>query len=272
MGCISFDQWKHAALSRVASTLNLDRHLPPSLSFFIVLSSLAGVVGHHPEADLSVGSTFQDALARNRTASGRPFTSIDLGVVGGIGGVAENSPARKCAEMTIGSTPTSIKEILQLVEVAIRHQPVTPEEAQVILGLPAWSEPVPALPMWRDRRFGTMRLAVRWAASAPKAAKTGTLDPSSLLVQALGLKQKDSAAEAVTIALRTRLAAILRMGAEEIDVSQPLATYGVDSLIAVEMRSWLATASLVKLSVLEILNAVSLQEMAKLVMTRNQLG
>ncbi|KAI3391026.1 hypothetical protein diail_8105 [Diaporthe ilicicola] len=269
-GCTTFDQWKHAALSRVTRTLNLDRYLPPSLSFFVVLSSLSGVLGQPPEVALSVGSAFQAAFARNRAASGRSFTCIDIGSVGASGGDAEDAHAREQAAMTIGSTPMSAANILQLVEDAIRRRPATPQDAQVIVGLPMWSEAISEDPVWRDRRFRTMRLAVRWAASATKAAKTDTLDPSSLLVQALGLNEEDSAAEAVALATRARLAAILRMEAEEIGLFEPLATYGVDSLIAVEMRSWLATASSVKLSVLDILNAVSLQEMAKLVVARNQ--
>ncbi|KAH8744044.1 hypothetical protein F5883DRAFT_662270 [Diaporthe sp. PMI_573] len=259
---VTFDQWKHAALSRVVSTLTLDRYLPPSLSFFVVLSSLAGVVGEPPEADFSVGSTFQAALTRNRAASGRPFTCIDIGGVG-AGGGGDGVHARRRAATTTGSTPISAAEVLQLVEEAIQRQPATPEDTQVIVGLPAWSKAMPEDLMSRDRRFGTMRLAIRWAASTSRAVETCTIDPSSLLVQALGLNQEDSASEAVALALRACLAAILRMEAEDIDISQSLATYGIDELIAVEMRSWLATASCVKLSVLEILNALSIREMAR---------
>ncbi|KAK3313619.1 acyl transferase domain-containing protein [Apodospora peruviana] len=268
----SFDQWKHAVLDKVAVITNLDSHLPPNLSFFILLSSLVGVVGYPVETDFAAGSTFQDAFARNRAATGggkTAFISINLGP---------------------DVSQLGVDDVGSLMEAAIRRgPPATPEEVQVIAGLPPLSSKILApgdntpKPMWRDRRFGTLRLGIRrrlkrvTTALQSSPGTTVPAGPSALLAQALEMTTsnngKNGAAEqeqVVALALRTRLADLLRIQeAEEIDLAKPLAAYGVDSVTAVDLRSWLAQVAEVKLSVLDILNAGSVYEVAKLVIARN---
>lgn len=247
-----FDQWKDAVEQGVDGITYLDAHLPPDLSFFIILSSLL-------ETHFSAGSTFQDSFARNRVAAGKPVTSISVN----LGDLSAQ----------VGASPTAIpiESVLSQIEAAIRHPPVTLADAQVIVGLPSLNTLAPGHPIWRDRRFGTLRLGIRRAISSlefHETTTTQTSTPSDLLVQALENEQGE---ETVALTLKTRLAVLLHVQAEEIDLATPLALYGVDSIVAVDLRSWLASVGSAKLSVLEILNAVSLHEVAKLVIARTQL-
>jgi len=128
----------------------------------------------------------------------------------------------------------------------------------------------------RDQRFGTMRLGLQRAISATDGgdSEKQTLSPSAMLSQALGqanIGGNTGAEEAVARALAARLAAIFNVNGDEMDLELPLAAHGVDSLVAVELRNWLVAAGRAKVSIFEILHAVSMHEMAALVMSRNEL-
>jgi acyl carrier protein len=272
---MTFDQWKRATLPKLIGTTNLGKLLPENLSFFVLLSSVTGVAGHSSQANYAAGNTFQDAFARHRVVNGQAAISIDLPAVTGAGVVANDDSARKRIE-ALGSKSISIQSILNLLDKVIHRRSITPDEAQIIVNLEPWTKLAPEAVMRRDRRFGTLRLRfLRGEAIATGGLETKSLSPSALLTQALGqCNDGKSAAEeirsAVARAIATRLAAIFSLEADEVDFNQPLAAHGVDSLVAVELRNWLAAAGGVKISIFEILQATSLHQIAALIIARRE--
>jgi hypothetical protein len=68
--------------------------LPSDLDFFVVLSSLAGIIGSVTQANYAAGNSFQDTLVHYRQQRGLAGQSLDIGVMTGIGYVEENQDAR----------------------------------------------------------------------------------------------------------------------------------------------------------------------------------
>jgi hypothetical protein len=64
--------------------------MPDDLDFFIMLSSMAGVIGNPGQANYSAAGTYQDALSQHRRSKGLPSMTIDLGIVSDVGYIAEN--------------------------------------------------------------------------------------------------------------------------------------------------------------------------------------
>jgi hypothetical protein len=64
--------------------------MPADLDFFIMLSSMAGVIGNPGQANYSAAGTYQDALSKYRRSNGLASTTIDLGIVSDVGYIAEN--------------------------------------------------------------------------------------------------------------------------------------------------------------------------------------
>lgn len=85
---MSYDQWKNTVHSKVPSSWNLHKLLP-KLDFFILLSSVSGIIGNTGQANYAAGCTFQDSLAQYRTYHGQKAISIDLGPMSTVGVVAE---------------------------------------------------------------------------------------------------------------------------------------------------------------------------------------
>jgi hypothetical protein len=81
-------------LTQAPGTWNLHEFLPQDLDFFIVLSSLAGIIGSVSQANYAAGNTFQDALIHYRQQKGLAAQSLDIGVMTGIGYVEEHEDAR----------------------------------------------------------------------------------------------------------------------------------------------------------------------------------
>lgn len=83
--------------------------------------------------------------------------------------------------------------------------------------------------------------------------------------------EKPEARWAVVVeALRQKLARTLGVEASEIESNRNLMSYGIDSLMAVELRNWLGKDFGATVTVFEIMGATKLNDVVELVMERTQ--
>jgi len=68
-----------------------------------------------------------------------------------------------------------------------------------------------------------------------------------------------------------KVSAILMISKDDIDGRQPIATYGLDSLVAVEIRNWITRETDANLQVLELLSSGSLIALSQLVVKKSAL-
>ena len=265
---MTHDQWKHATLPKVTGSMNLHKHLP-GLGFFIMLSSLTGVIGNVSQANYAAGNTFQDALARHRTANGQPAITIDLGPVMSVGYVAEGDETlRSRVEKTLGRNVVTIDQLLRLIEDAIRNPLCpSPDESQIVTCLGDYDALAEGSLVKKDPRFRTLQLGRSGvvASGGVTGAGSGGMDE---LMQQLSKATGLEAAELANAVLVNKLAALFNIPTSEVDTSLPLPHYGVDSLVAVELRNWLSSSVKAKVTIFEILQGASIGEFAALVAKR----
>ncbi|KAL8717110.1 MAG: hypothetical protein Q9225_005621 [Loekoesia sp. 1 TL-2023] len=113
---MTLTQWDQTSRSKVESSWNLYTLLP-DLGFFILLSSVSGVVGNPGQSNYAAGCTFQDALARHRSQRGQKAVSIDLGVVRSIGIVAETERLQQHSQSSKGFIQVEEAEFLSLLDI-----------------------------------------------------------------------------------------------------------------------------------------------------------
>jgi len=75
----------------------------------------------------------------------------------------------------------------------------------------------------------------------------------------------------VTSALVKKTADILRIPSSEVDPSRPLYHYGVDSLVALEVRSWITRELKANVALLDILAAVPMETFAGQIVQKSKL-
>jgi acyl carrier protein len=71
--------------------------------------------------------------------------------------------------------------------------------------------------------------------------------------------------------LRAHIAKAVQRAIDDIDLSQPLDSYGIDSLMAVELRAWIGEKMKADVTLYDILNAESVQTLASKISTTSQL-
>lgn len=252
---MSFDDYNAALLPKVQGSWNLHQHLGKDLDFFIMLSSLAGVIGNPSQSNYTAGGAFQDALARYRVGKGLPGVSLDIGAVKNVGYVASNKSVFERLERQ-GYRLLEIHEILSAIESAILHP-----SHQIVVGINTGDAPESHDSILSgDARFDALRY-IRPANSSTNTRKSGPVS-EGLSHQLSRVSSVKEAAIVVLQALVKRLVDIFMIPVEEVIESKSMADFGVDSLVAVELRNMLAVQAGAEISIFDIMQSPSLAVLA----------
>lgn len=254
-------QWDRTIRSKVQSSWNLHEMLP-ELDFFILLSSISGIVGNPGQSNYAAGCTFQDALARYRSKRGQKAISIDLGVMRSIGVVAESKSLQRHFEESQGFAHLEEQDLISLMDVCCNPtRPVA--TSQIIMGLvtPAdllarSSEPTEMMQQPLYAKFRQVRDIFLSPGSMSGAS------PGELFKQ---LDMMEDRAAIVTQSLSKKLARALSIETEDVDAEQPLHALGVDSLVAVELRNWIGREFAADVAVFEIMGGRTVKDIGELV-------
>ncbi|RJE22580.1 polyketide synthase [Aspergillus sclerotialis] len=271
---MTIDKWDLTMRSKVQTSWNLHNLLPDNLDFFVLLSSLAGVVGQMASANYSAGCSFQDALARYRVSRGQRAVSIDIGWMRNIGIIAETGAYQRQREVLDDMTPIDGDELLALL--AMCCNPDTPQQlpdnSQILFGLrtPAdylvQSKTPPA-------HFNRPILAAFSYIPDSGASSGGNPQNETLTSPGILFRQSDDSAERIQIVLRAlavKLAGAMSISTEDVEPSKPLSTYGVDSLMAVDLRNWIGKEFGATVAVFDIMGSgVPLASIADLVAAKS---
>lgn len=249
---MEYDSYVEALHPKVQGTWNLHKHfLDIPLDFFIMLSSAAGIEGNPGQANYAAGSTFLDAIARFRASRRMPGVTLDLGAIQDVGYVSENPDLAYRLEK-LGHVFTREDEMLAMVESAILDPIREVQSSQVISGFSS------AL-VSSDPKFSQFRHAV---AAASGGAKSGAVVQSTLSDQLVAAKSMPDIIDIICKALVGKLSHDFMISDSDIDVNGSLASYGVDSLVAVELRNWVARQMKADISIFDVLQSKSLMILA----------
>ncbi|CAH0017129.1 unnamed protein product [Clonostachys rhizophaga] len=259
---MSEEEWRVSTTSKIAGSWNLDRLLPNGLDFFIFFSSLVGVVGGEGQGNYSAGNAFQDSLALSRVRRGQKAVSFDLGMVVGEGAVAEDEHLARTLESFGWYEPTTMRELGMLLERYCDPELplLKPEEAQVVLGIrspAALQAGGYAIPKWMAHpMFKTMYHETR-GTKATSGSDTAQQDRNSFKTS----KSLHEAGAIVVQALTKKLSHALGIPISDVDASRAVHLYGVDSLIALELKNWFTNEYKADITVLQILSNITLEQL-----------
>ncbi|KAI0433002.1 hypothetical protein F5Y09DRAFT_339185 [Xylaria sp. FL1042] len=263
---MSHEEWQTVFRPKIQGTWNLHNLLPPKMDFFVLLSSLSGMIGWEGQCQYDAASTFQDAFARHRWHLGERCTSIDIGFVMGVGYAAEHGDISKKWSDN-GGQVLHEEDLHRVVDWACNpaHQPSSPWLTQIITAAGASSKTVEEI---EDRsRFAhlkrplfrhVLRRNARADNNASRAGSKEMIDYGALLRSAESVEE---AGGIIAAALARRLSKALSVPLEDVDTSRPAYSYGVDSLVAAELRFWLTNETKADISVFEILANESIEQL-----------
>ena len=231
-----------------------------------MLSSTSGIIGNASQAAYAAASTFLDAFANYRNGLGLAAATLDLGVILDVGYVAENKDLAKNLERQ-GFEGTSEDELMALIENAITHRRREPPLCQTVTGLGSWSEA-------RGSTFsGPMFSHFRRMALRSKDGSSGRDGDAKGRVRDL-LREVTTLEDAATLvceAVIGKISSLSMIPVDEISEARPISEFGMDSLVAVEMRNWLFREMDATVPILELLANNPLAALATKIAKRSKL-
>ncbi|KAB2571293.1 Highly reducing polyketide synthase curS1 [Lasiodiplodia theobromae] len=273
---MSYSDWTTALRPKVQGTWNLHTYFSDrALDFMILCSSISGIHGNPGQAQYAAGNTYQDALAHSRRTQGLPAVAVNLGIMRDVGVLAETGTTGNFAlwERALGIREPAFHALMKsLINQALRGSDGRCP-AQVTTGL-GTADIMAAHGLARpdyfaDPRFGPLAVASVASAGAAADGQQGGESVAARLGKVKG--NKDEAAGIITEALVQKTADILQMPASEVNPGRPLYRYGVDSLVALEVRNWISRELKANMALLEILAAVPIESLAGKIAEKSKL-
>jgi NADPH:quinone reductase-like Zn-dependent oxidoreductase/SAM-dependent methyltransferase len=254
---MSLDRFNATVLPRVVGALNLHEALKHSpLDFFEIWSSWTVIFGTATQSNYLASNSFLDAFARHRRAAGLPCTSLALSQVLGIG-IVSYMPEYQQAMIRNGFYGNDENEFLQYCDAGImapslgdangqtfKYDPQT--TGHLLVGIePAGLQQVDSkyalseMLWYRDPRFQNLIQATSF-------------------VSASGADKRNASGEEGTILdrVRMRISKLLYVPLDEVDIDKAINDYGIDSMIAAELRNWVFASFRKDISLLKLLSAV----------------
>ncbi|KUI57330.1 Polyketide synthase-nonribosomal peptide synthetase [Cytospora mali] len=272
----SFYEMRHEQMvnclrPKVDGSKNLDEVFGDlTLDFFVMFSSLAYTLGNPGQSNYAAANGFMEGIARARRNRGQAASIISLGVVGGVGYLArtrsglESEHARKRNVLTI--SPEELCTIFGEGIVAGRAE--SKHEIEVITGLDGRI----------DTRTADKESLAPWLADPrvshiikDRAQELGTTatdlraqadEVVSLITQISKEDDESASLKILSDAFSRKLERMSLMQTGGVTTA-PLTELGVDSLLAIEIRSWFMSELVVDVPVLKVLGGSTVSEIVK---------
>lgn len=194
------------------------------LDFMVLFSSVASVLGSPGQSNYAAANSFLDAVAVHRTQEGMPTLSINWGPWADSGMAAEAGRDDQLAARGMGLLRSD--KAFQALE--------------ILMSGPSPNATVMAV-NWADlmKASGNRALPPILTSVTEDIEVAGSADSAEDLAfrESIGKADVPERKKRLNAYFADQLAAIMGLDPEEIDVTQPLNTLGLDSLMAIELKN-----------------------------------
>lgn len=272
---MAYEQWTVPLRPKIQGTWNIHQYFDESrpLDFFVICSSTSGIHGYPSQSQYAAGNTYQDALAAYRRARGLKAIAVNLTIIREVGILAEQGTTGNIAiwEEALGIKEPAFHALMKSLvtgqEGPIGSELLPPQLSTGLGTADIMAAHNLALPdYFQDPRFGPLAVST----VSTRAAGDGRAAAVSLASKLVEAGNVDKATEVITDALVTKVADILQVPTSEVDPSRPMYRYGVDSLVALEVRNWIVREMKANVALLEILAAVPMKDFASTIARRSK--
>lgn len=258
---LPYETWKFGLSAKVQGSINLHDAsvaLALPLDFFVMTGSIMAVLALPTNATYCASNAFQDAFARYRRSLGLPACTIGFGLIAEITEVARLDLVVRANKRQQLYMDNGELETLQLLEAAFLPSPAetdgslgwTAHDPLAASTMTAFWDPAKLAqtyedgldPVWRrNKRYAHVIRAFTnqlQGSDRPLQASDGKPAVLAAVDAALASGASEQALEMVVDVIVERIAGLLEIEKEGMDPGRGVAEYGVDSLIAVELRNW----------------------------------
>ncbi|KAJ5087107.1 hypothetical protein NUU61_008414 [Penicillium alfredii] len=284
---MSHPEWKTVLLPRIQGTWNLHGALlHVKLDFFVIFGSISGSFGITHQANYGAANTFQDAFVQYRHAHSLPVSILNIGAMADVGYVSQNQVVEDYFQL-IGMPFMAEEDFFEALLLSLHQQspatawfPTDSRDAgftitsQLSLGIRAtkpMNDPSNRV-FWKQDRRADIYRNIEAATLQAESRDNVDADPVGKLMNAIRespvVLDQEEIRKLLAKEIGVHIYQLMLLPVTELDVSKPLATLGVDSLVIIGIRSWLRRKLEVDISTLEILNGDTIDAIAGIVAKR----
>ncbi len=221
------------------------------LDHFISYSSISAIYGNPGQVSYVGANSFLDNFSSYRRSIGLPAMTINWGVIGDVGFVARSGNVGGLLYKQ-GWKAFSLQQALGVLEQMLLTNPVqrvaTDSDWEMIGGFYPHSA--------NSSRFSHLVKEKELSAGAGGGAGSGALKQT--IVEAKPEQQQDI----LLPALKDTFARVLGTTADKLSTSEPVNKYGLDSLMANQIRNWIQSNVAVDYSMMRIMRGPTMEEMS----------
>ncbi|KAI0402885.1 putative polyketide synthase [Xylaria palmicola] len=253
-----YEDWEIITGPRVRGAWNLHELLPDDLDFFILLGSFLGDTGNAGQSIYASTAVFYDAFTQYRNARGQYTVCVALPVVLDVGYVAAHHLSEILKEslgatLTMADIRTIVKSIIIGESSPFHHDGKAAAFKMYLNGQPIQDG------SWRY--FQPVHVKERLKAERQQKGKAGGGGKGVDMYSILWTAAEDPLV-GLTEALITKVSAMIMMDRDDVRAEVPLESYGLDSLVSVELRNWIRRETDVELALSAITQVENLQSLA----------
>ena len=258
---MSYEDMISVLRPKVDGSIHLDKlFYNDPLDFFIYFSSMTGVIGNMGQSNYTAANTFMCSLAAQRRKRGLAASVVNIGVIIGAGYVtrevshADQKNLRKGGYMWMSET-----DFHSIFAEAIgAGQSTEISEPEISTGLRHVAANSDYLPIWSDNPKFARFIIRESGAEAQKGSEKGGASVKDRLQRA---DSKEVVHGVIAETFSEKLRTMLQLDIDTEIMATRTDELGLDSLIAVDVRSWVLKSYQVNIPVLKILGGASVADL-----------
>ncbi|KAF2795005.1 hypothetical protein K505DRAFT_302867 [Melanomma pulvis-pyrius CBS 109.77] len=258
---MSLQTLRNVTNPKVRGSVHLDRLFQDhdsELEFFVFFSSVSSLTGQIGQSNYAAANFFMAALAEQRRRRGQVASIMHIGAVLGVGYIHQhNTDTSKMA----GMTPISERDVCQhFAEAIIAGRTASKSSPlEIATGLSQYMSTEESGPLLSHLLHDDVK-------------NSGDIlpNPSKVTLKSQLEKVRDRVqlANVVRQALLLKISTLFQVELSKLEQAEPsslrLNEMGVDSLIAVELRSWFVKSLQINIPVLKILSGVGVADLVEI--------